>query len=76
MSEGYGRFDLTIGVPDDYDGHRCEYAREYLREHLGDGLVEALVIQRTVPADPPGGDSTKEYYRVGGNIRMKRVLDE
>jgi len=70
---GYGNFEIVLGVPNDYDGHRCQYARETLRERFGEGLVEALVIQKTIPVDPVDSVSDKEYYEFGGNIKMERV---
>jgi len=70
---GYGDFEVVLGVPDDFEGHRCAYAREVLRQKLGEGLVEALVIQQTIPCDPTGADDDREYYKFGGNIRMSRV---
>jgi hypothetical protein len=70
---GYGNFGITLGVPSDYDGHRCQYARETLRERLGAGLVDALVIQRAIPVEPVDGEPDKEYYEFGGNIKMERV---
>ena len=71
--DGSGDFQIVLGVPDDYDGHRCQYAREVLSDKLGDGLVDALVIQRTIPVDPIDGDPDSEYYEFGGNVRLGRV---
>lgn len=70
---GYGDFEIVLGVPNDYDGHRCQYARETLRKRLGDGLVEALVIQKTIPVEPLDAEPEKEYYEFGGNVRLERV---
>lgn len=69
----YGTFEIQIGVPEDYDGHRCEYAREMVREKFGDGIVEAWVIQKTIPCDPPNAKPDKTYYEFGGNVKMERV---
>lgn len=76
MTNTYGDFELTIGVPDDYEGHRCKYARKYLREHLGSELVQALVIQRAIPDQPRDAEEGKTYYRFGGNIIMSRVVKD
>lgn len=75
MSEGFGDFEIVLGVPDDYEGHRCQYARDVLGDKLGDGLVDALVIQRTIPVDPINADPESEYYEFGGNVRLDRIDD-
>lgn len=69
----YGSFELVIGVPNDYDGHRCEYARSVISAKLGEGLKEALVIQKTIPVEPIDPDENKTYYEFGGNVRLERV---
>ena len=73
MSEGYGQFNIVLGVPNGYEGHRCQYAREVLSERLGDRLVDSLVIQQTIPVDPVDAEPDREYYRFGGNVRLERI---
>ena len=72
---GRGRFEIVLGVPEDYDGHRCQYARDVLGSKLGGGLVDSLVIQRTIPVDPVDAEPGREYYEFGGNVSLARVDD-
>jgi len=69
----YGSFEITIGVPDDYEEHRCEYARQKIGSTLGEEVIEAWVIQQTIPVEPPNADENKSYYKFGGNVKLERV---
>jgi hypothetical protein len=69
----YGSFEITIGVPEDYDGHRCKYARKVLRDAFGEEFITALVIQRTIPVDPVDAVEGKTYYEFGGNVKLPRI---
>ena len=72
----YGEFEVVIGVPDEYGGHRCEYAREYVNEKIGGELSEHWVIQSTIPIEPVSEPTEGcDYYRFGGNVKMKEDTD-
>jgi len=70
---GFGEFELVIGVPEDYENHRCQYAREYVAEAFSQELVEAWVIQRTIPVEPIKGEPDRDYYEFGGNVKTDRL---
>jgi len=71
--ERRGDFEIRLGVPEGYEGHRCEYARETVKNTLGEKIVKAWIIQRTIPCDPPYSDPNKTYYKFGGNLKLERV---
>ena len=72
MINDYGRFEMTLRVPDDTDKHRCQAARDRLTDVYGEAFVESLVIQQAIPKDrQPDSDAT--YYRFGGNVKLSRV---
>lgn len=69
----YGKLQLVIGVPDDYEEHRCQYAREYVAEHIGTALSEAWIIQQTIPVDPVHTKDNHTYYRFKGHFLMEEI---
>jgi hypothetical protein len=75
MTNDYGRFEMTLRVPNDADKHRCQVARDRLTEVYGKSFVESLVIQQAIQKDrQPDSDAT--YYRFGGNLDLGRVEGE